>query len=89
MPIPFEKILTPGVRAGNTVERVGKMIEAGVCKIAIAAQMTHNSTSGKKYTAHDVELLGSVFNDCKSKVLVTSAQATAMRDDAADGHVFA
>lgn len=42
MPIPFEKILTPGVRAGNTVERVGKMIEAGVCKIAIAAQMTHS-----------------------------------------------
>lgn len=85
MTIPFEKILTPGVRAGNTVERVGKMVEAGVCPEAIAAQMTYNSKTGTNYTAKDVDTLAKVYEDCKSKVLITAEQAEALRGDAIDG----
>lgn len=78
MAIPFEKHLTQGVRAGNTVERVGKTLEAGVCKEAIAAQMRANSKSGTKYTEKDVELLGRLWSDHKSTVLLTKGQAAAL-----------
>jgi len=84
MTVPLEKILTPGVRAGNTVERVGKMVEAGVCPEAIAAQMSHNSKTGTKYTARDVDTLVKVYEDCKSKVLISAKQADALRSDATD-----
>lgn len=87
MTVPFEKILTPGVRAGNTVERVGKMVEKDVCQEAIAAQMSHNSKTRTKYTARDVETLAKVYEDCKSKVLISKEQADALRGDAADSAV--
>ena len=81
----IDKIRTPSSRAGNTVERAGKMAEAGVCLDAIAAQMTHNSKNGTKYSPRDAEVLAKVYEDCKSNVLITSAQAKAMIDDAKDG----
>ena len=81
----FDKIRTPCSRAGNTVERAGKMAEAGVCLDAIAAQMTHNSKNGTKYSSRDAETLAKVYEDCKSNVLITSAQAKALIDDAKDG----
>lgn len=81
MTMPFEKILTPGVRAGNAVERVGKMVEAGVCAEAIAAQLSANSPNGRRYTRCDVQTLSNVYQDSRTRVLVTSEQAEAMRKD--------
>lgn len=82
MTVPFERVLTPGIRAGNTLERVGKLIKAGVCAEAIAAQMTYNSKTGTTYSSRDVETLAKVYNDCESKVLINKRQAEALRQDA-------
>ena len=81
----IDKIRTPGSRAGNTVERVGKLAKAGVCHKAIAAQMTHNSKNGITYTEQDIQTLNKVYKDSKSGVLINSAQAKAMKRDADDG----
>ena len=81
----IDKVRTPSSRAGNTVERVGKMVKANVCLDSIAAQMSYNSKNGIKYSSRDVETLAKVFQDCKSNVLITSAQANALIDDANDG----
>lgn len=82
MSIPLETILTTGVRAGNTVERAGKMHEQEVCLEAIAAQMSHNSKNKIKYNVADVVTLIKVYEDCKSRVLITSTQARSLIDDA-------
>ena len=84
MSIPFEKILTPGVRAGNTVERIAKLAEVNVCPEAIAAQISHNSQTGTKYTENDIETIVKVYKDCQSKVLISKKQAEALYNDAID-----
>lgn len=85
MTVPFEEILTPGVRAGNAVERVGKLVEADVCVAAIAAQLSANSPNGRRYTQRDVRTLADVYQDSRTRVLLTSEQAEAMRNDVREG----
>ncbi len=84
MTVPFEKILTPGVRAGNAVERVGKMVDAGVSVRAIAAQLTENSPTKQKYSVRDVNTLAIVYQDSRTRVLMTAAQAKALTNDASN-----
>ena len=76
----IDKVSTPSSRAGSTVERVGKMLEEGVDKEVVALQMSKTSAN-KQYTASDVETLGKLYQDVKTKVPITSAQTKALIDD--------
>lgn len=81
--LKLDKTITQAIRSGLTVGRVGKMAENSVCLEAIAAQMTHRSATGVKYTVEDVDTIVKIYNDCKSSVLVTKKQAQALINDAA------
>lgn len=81
----IDKIRTPSSRAGNTVERVGKLTKARVCRKAIAAQMTHNSRNGFTYTEEEIQTINKVYQDSKSGVLITTSQAKALKRDAESG----
>jgi hypothetical protein len=81
----IDKIRTPSSRAGNLVERVGKLTKAGVCRKAIAAQMTHNSRNGFTYSEEEIGTIQKIYEDSRSKVLMTSSQAKALKRDADDG----
>jgi len=76
----IDKVSTPSSRAGSTVERVGKMLEEGVDKDVIALQMSKTSAN-KKYTTSDVETLGKLYEDVKTKVPITSKQTKALIND--------
>lgn len=78
----IDKIRTPSSRAGNTVERVGKLTKAGVCRKAIAEQMTHNSKNGFTYSEEEIKTIQKIYEDSRSKVLITSSQAKALKRDA-------
>mgnify|MGYP003589540144 CR=1 FL=1 len=77
----LDKVQTPTTRAGNTVERVGKMYESGVDPDVIALQMTKKSPTKKRYTRRDVETLNAVYQDAKSCVLITASQAKSLMQD--------
>jgi len=76
----IDKVSRPSSRAGYTVERVGKMIEEGVDKEVIALQMSKTSAN-EKYTASDVETLGKLYQDVKTKVPITAKQAKVLIKD--------
>lgn len=78
----YEKVASPRTRAGATVERVGKMRANNVDDEVIALQMTKNSPNGHTYTESDVQLLGRIYEDSKTRVLITAKQAKALVCDA-------
>lgn len=69
-------------RIGHTAERVMKMHKARVSKGTIAKQLTDNSPNHLEYTEADVDTLLKVGLDCKTKVIITAAQAKALINDA-------
>lgn len=77
----IDKVSSPACRAGYTVERVGKMLEAGVSPRTIATQMSDNSTNGIVYTEQDISAFGNLYQDAKTKVVVTSKQTKALIAD--------
>lgn len=77
----LEKVASPASRAGNTVERVGKMLDDGVSPKVIALQMTENSFNSQEYTEDDVATCGKIYKDAKIRVLVTAKQARALSRD--------
>ncbi|CAK1897716.1 conserved hypothetical protein [Vibrio crassostreae] len=77
----IEKVSSPSVRAGSTVERAGRMLEEGVSPSVIALQMTENSPNKKTYTSSDVVTLGNVYEDSKTKVVLTAKQTRALIND--------
>ncbi|MGQ8820775.1 hypothetical protein [Bibersteinia trehalosi] len=77
----IDKVSSPAFRAGHTVERVGKMLEAGVSPRTIATQMSDNSTNEIAYTEQDILAFGNLYQDAKTKVVVTSEQARALIAD--------
>ncbi|MCW9739050.1 hypothetical protein L2V80_05060 [Proteus mirabilis] len=80
----LDKISSPTSRAGYTVERAAKMLAAGVCPEAIAAQMNKNSAQGNTYTPEQVTGFGNLYEDCKTKVPVSREAATALINDATE-----
>ena len=78
----IEKVASPSSRSGSTVERVGKMIDAGVSPNVIALQMTENSPNSHTYTTQDIESYSKLYTDSKTKVVITAKQARALIDDA-------
>ncbi len=77
----FDKVSSPASRAGYTVERVGRMLEAGVSPRTIATQMSDNSTNKINYTEQDILAFGNLYQDAKTKVGITSEQARALIAD--------
>lgn len=76
----FDKCSSPSSRAGSTVERVGKLDESRVPREAIAIIMTDRSTNKTKWTVEKVGVVSDLYQECKTKVLITSIQATALMD---------
>lgn len=74
----LDKVRSPTTRAGNTVERIGKMCKSGVDDEVIALQMTKNSSTNQKYTSQDVKALNKVYQDTMSRVLITKRQAESL-----------
>lgn len=77
----FEKVQSPASRAGHSIERVAKLSKARVDPEVIALQMTKNSKIGQVYTKDDILTLNKLYNDCETKVAITSAQTSALMDD--------
>ncbi|MBL7237999.1 MAG: hypothetical protein JJK57_15770 [Komagataeibacter hansenii] len=77
----IEKVSSPASRAGSTVERVGRMLEAQVSPEVIALQMTKNSANGNKYTVSDINSYGSLYKDAKKRSPITAAQTRALIKD--------
>lgn len=77
----IDKVSTPSLRAGYTIERVGKLLENEVSPNVIALQMTETSVN-EKYTVSDVKTYGKLYNDVKTKVPITSKQTKALINDA-------
>ncbi|PQJ47761.1 hypothetical protein BTO01_28200 [Vibrio jasicida] len=77
----IEKVSSPSARAGSTTERAGRMLEEGVSPSVIALQMTENSPNKKTYTPSDVVTLGKVYEDSKTKVVLTAKQTRALIND--------
>ena len=71
----LDKIRTPKSRAGDTVERIGKVRKKQVTRKQIADQMSANSKSGISFDERDVVAYEKLF-DCSQKgVLLTARQA--------------
>lgn len=77
----LEKCSSTASRAGSTVERVGKMVERGVPRKAIAFVMTDRSTNNINWTEEEVGIVYDIYQESKTKVLVTASQATALTDE--------
>lgn len=77
----FEKCSSIASRAGSTVERVGKLDEIGVPREAIAIIMTDRSTNKTKWTVEKVGIVSDLYQESKTKVLITASQATALKDE--------
>ena len=77
----FEKISTPRTRAGSAIERAGKMQIARVDAEVTALQMTKNSPNGFKYTEEHVLGFAQLYQDSKTRVLITAKQARALIHD--------
>lgn len=72
----IEKVSTPATRSGAVVERVAKLVEAGIDAEVIALQMTKNSQTNHQYTLLDVATLNAVYQDSKSRTSVLSKKQT-------------
>ncbi|SDY15305.1 hypothetical protein [Nitrosomonas sp. Nm58] len=77
----IEKVSSPASRAGSVIERAGRMCEKGVYPDVIALQMTRNSPNSQTYTTNDVEAYSKLYQDSKTKVVITSKQARTLIKD--------
>lgn len=80
----LEKCSSQRSRAGNVVERVGKMVAGRVPNEVIAMQLTANSPPGEHYTSEEVKTLCKVWRHSYSRTLVTAKQTTALIEDVRD-----
>jgi hypothetical protein len=71
----LESVRSTKSRAGDVVERGGKMLEAKVPPAEVAEYMTMNSTNGNTYSAAEMPTVSKIYQDSKSKPLITKAQA--------------
>jgi len=77
----LEKVASPASRAGSTIERVGKMLASGVSPRTIATQMTDNSPNGNSYSESDVRAYEKIYEDAKTKAVITAKQTRALMQD--------
>ena len=77
----IEKVSSPSSRAGWTVQRVGVLLEDGLSPKVIALQMTENSPTKATYTSSEVIGMGKLYEDSKTKVVLTAKQTRALIND--------
>jgi hypothetical protein len=77
----LDKVRSPSTRAGNTIERVGKLSEAGVSHRVIAAQMEENTRLDVRFSEGDIKVITKVWQCSKSNVLITKNQSKALIQD--------
>ncbi len=77
----IEKVSSTASRAGSAVERAGRMLEENVDPEVVALQMTKNSPNGKRYTVAKVLAYGDLYEDSKTKVVLTAKQTRAIIKD--------
>ena len=75
------KTVTATVRSALTIERVGKLLDAGVSESTIAQQLTDNSSNKQVYTVGDVRGYAKLYKDAKSAVVLTKRQTEALLKD--------
>ena len=71
----LESVRSTKSRAGDVVERGGKMLESKVPPAEVAEYMTMNSTNGHTYSPAEMPTVMKIYQDSKSKPLITKAQA--------------
>lgn len=77
----LDKMSSPKTRAGASIQRIYEMNQAGLSNKIAALLMEQNSANKFKYTPREVETIVKVYEDCKTKVLVTKAQAKVIIKD--------
>lgn len=73
----LEKCSSPATRAGNSIERVGKLDARGVPRKVIVTLLTERT--GEEWTEAEVGTISKVYRASQRRVLV---QATALLEDA-------
>lgn len=76
----LEKCSSPATRAGNSIERVGKLDARGVPRKVIVTLLTERT--GEEWTEAEVGTISKVYRASQRRVLVTASQATALLEDA-------
>lgn len=77
----LSKLITTHLRAGASIERIGRMWEKGVSPAAIARQLTDNSKHGQKFTVSDVKACYKIYTEAKTSVAITRNQTQALIND--------
>ncbi len=75
------KMVPTAIRAGLTIERVGRLDGKGVSAATIAQQLTDQNKHGQKFTTTDVAVYLKVYKQAKSTVGITEKQTQALLDD--------
>ena len=75
------KMITTAGRAGASIERVGRLLEAGVSATTVAQQLTDNNRNGEIVTIEDVNAYNKMYIQAKSAVAITKKQTEALLAD--------
>lgn len=78
-----DKVLTPTMRAGQTVKRIANMLARNVEPKVIVAQLDSTSANKNKYTVSEVRGFDKLFKDSISRVGVSKETETALIEDQA------
>lgn len=77
----LDEMSTSKSRAGASVQRIYEMSQSGLSDKIAALLMEENSANNFKYTPREVKTIVKLYEDCKTKVLVTKAQANVIIKD--------
>lgn len=76
--LAFSKTHDATSRAGHSVERVAVLLGGGSPSADVAEEMRRSSPNGVEYTEEFAEMLGSLYEDCRSKAVPTVAASKSL-----------
>ncbi|WP_156826618.1 hypothetical protein [Marinobacterium rhizophilum] len=77
----IDKVSTPASRSGNVVNRVARLVDAGVDPDVIALQMRKNSPRGNTYHKRDIYAYYKLYEDTKTRAPLTEKVTRALKND--------
>ncbi|MEL7936423.1 hypothetical protein [Pseudomonas delhiensis] len=77
----LEKTHSPTTRAGHTIERAGKLLEAGISPRVVATHLTDTSANGHVYSEQGVKEMGYLWQDSKTRVGISVSAYDAFTED--------
>ena len=77
----LEKTHSPTKRAGHTIERAGKLLEAGISPRTVASHLSETSTNGHVYSEQGVKEMGYLWQDSKTRVGISVSAYDAYAED--------